>query len=1122
MKRSLTGIAAAAVVLGAMSPMAFAATSKATGLTKAGQLPIVVNGQVLSNPYEMTGKDSGNTTAFFPVYYFNQALSKIGNGYSATWDGTTHTWAITAPGVDASKISISGGVGTGNTTITVNGTVVKKINTQAAKDPAASKSAGKTTYFPAYYIDEIFNQLGAKVSFNGQTGLSITTATNTAGAGLSAISATGASNGDGSASNPAVSLNGKAITLSTTLTDANGNPLSNTAVTFNVSEYGNTPSYLPTVENASGTVISGTAATDKEQYVAYTDANGTASISIQGPSGKTYAYEVIATAPYQGAAGGSISSAPAYVEFVANNEAGIAPLATSDNAFGATLGVATPITVAVPPNSDGTAQANVLVTLKTTGNAYFTNASGADLGQSIQVATNSAGLAQTYLNDATAEQVSVSATLPPSLGVTNPDPTYINFAQGGVATKIANYSISSKNVDAGQNVTVSGQLQDAAGNVVANGQILVSGNDTDSNGDFGTVNSDGSITSFPIVQNPLPSGTNASGFGTVVTADANGNFSFQLTDPDDNETGTFYIYSVSNGEIQNLLKTDSIDFTYGTQLSSIAVSGTRAGLGDNDTSISSVTSSAYGTATVYVEPQNAAGDPINGQSFTYNLTTDNNAKIDQINGVSLPNPVGSLTVTVTANSDGTYSISVPGENNVTIPPLAQSGDGTDDGTSAADFSVGVTNENTGTTNLTITSGGKTAKAAITFNGGAPYKAGSATVQNATVTPGGIQDIGFTVEDQNGNPVAQTAVKVKLTGGNGNFWLTKVNGEALTTNEYVNGANTPEPTPIPLETQPTSDGYWNDGGVNISGVVSWNGGNNPLTVYTDDNGQVMFTLAAGGISYYNGATTGAVTTGVDAATAPDQIDLGYDRSSGYEIDLGASANDVAGETVKGSVSVSGATTGAQEGTITLQDVSGSIVAGQNITVNGTVTDAYGDDYTGTATISGAGISPKNVQVQDGSFSTPIAPTLAGNDTLTLSVGGNTVATTTVNVTADTSDETAVVSAVSPDVLFGTGTGTLTNVTASETYQLTLSAQDEYGNPIANAQGWEISFAADAGAGTAGTLTLNGVPVSGDTPITFTNGKAVVSYTASDSGTDTITVTDSNGTTHDITLAVNSSN
>lgn len=118
MKRTLSGIASAAIVLGAISPVAFADTS--SGLTQGNPLPITVNGQIIAIPYEMVGVDSGNQTGFFPIYYFDEALAKL--GIQATWNGTTHTWALTDSNVNASSVSVAGGVGTGNTTVTLNGT----------------------------------------------------------------------------------------------------------------------------------------------------------------------------------------------------------------------------------------------------------------------------------------------------------------------------------------------------------------------------------------------------------------------------------------------------------------------------------------------------------------------------------------------------------------------------------------------------------------------------------------------------------------------------------------------------------------------------------------------------------------------------------------------------------------------------------------------------------------------------------------------------------------------------------------------------------------------------------------------------------------------------------------
>lgn len=400
MKRALTGIAAAAVVLGTAAPMAFAATS--SGLTKAGTLPIVVNGSVLSNPYEMTGKDSGNTTAYFPVYYFDQALTKA--GFTATWDGVTHTWAITAPGVDASKISIAGGVGTGNTSITVNGTVVKKINTKAAKDPAASKSAAATTYLPVFYIDEILNAIGAKGSFSGQTGLSIGTAQT--GASFSAVTVSGNQQGSGTQASPAVSSNGAALDLKTTLTDENGNALPNTAVTVSLAgASGSQP-----VVSGNGTYVTPTYNSTAGTWNATvnTDASGSIDLSVVG----TGAYTVSFQAPYSNN-GTAVTSASTYIAFLGAN--GILSVGNSSPDFSTssngTAGV-TPVTFTLPLNSSSDVQKNTEVTLKiTTGSAQFTTQAGQSLGQEINAYSDNNGQVTAYVNDFVAEDVTIEAAV---------------------------------------------------------------------------------------------------------------------------------------------------------------------------------------------------------------------------------------------------------------------------------------------------------------------------------------------------------------------------------------------------------------------------------------------------------------------------------------------------------------------------------------------------------------------------------------------------------------------------------------------------------------------------------------------------------------------------------------
>lgn len=406
MNRTFKGFAAAAIVLGTAAPMAFAATSSSWNSKVAGQLPIVVNGQVLSNPYELTAQDSGNTTAYFPVYYFNQALEKI--GYTAKWDGTTHTWAITAPGVDASKISIAGGMGTGNTTITVNGTAIKMINTGAAKDPAGG--SGKTTYFPAFYINEIFNSLGAKVSFSGQTGLSITggAVSATSAAKLSTPTITGTTVGTGSQVAPAINESGNTATVATTLTDANGNPIANASLSLTLTG----GSGIPTVKQGDSYVTVNSTSSPYTASVT-TDANGTATFTVGGLG--SYALEI--DAPYTN--NGSAVSQTVYVGFV-NGVAILTPsgsYSANISTGSASTGGLVPVTVTLPEiNSAPAADQQVTFTLgKAAGDltnstsAFFSNSAGGNISSNyVTTYTDKNGQATVWVNDYNAESVFVN------------------------------------------------------------------------------------------------------------------------------------------------------------------------------------------------------------------------------------------------------------------------------------------------------------------------------------------------------------------------------------------------------------------------------------------------------------------------------------------------------------------------------------------------------------------------------------------------------------------------------------------------------------------------------------------------------------------------------------------
>ncbi|EJY56601.1 hypothetical protein URH17368_0566 [Alicyclobacillus hesperidum URH17-3-68] len=247
MKRTLSSISAAAIVLGTGIPMVFADTTSTTpSYTQVGTVAFQFNGQTVANPYILDSQDSGNTTAFAPVYYFNQLLAKA--GIQATWNGSTHTWALTAPNIDASKVQVAGGVGTGNTTITLNGTTIKMINTFAAQDPAGKKG-DITTYFPAYYVNNLFAALGISATWNGSTGLAVNTQATALTAKQTAAAQVAVNFNGPVASGTTVTLSQNGVNYTTTATWSG-----NTEVTLNTGYNLPAGTYTVTAGSLSGTV----------------------------------------------------------------------------------------------------------------------------------------------------------------------------------------------------------------------------------------------------------------------------------------------------------------------------------------------------------------------------------------------------------------------------------------------------------------------------------------------------------------------------------------------------------------------------------------------------------------------------------------------------------------------------------------------------------------------------------------------------------------------------------------------------------------------------------------------------------------------------------------------------
>lgn len=198
MKRTLTGLVAASIVIGTTIPMASAAT---TSLSQWFKMTIQVNGQTLSAPYGIAESDGSHITTYIPMYYVNQALAKV--GYRVKWDGTTQTWAFTTPRTGVTIPAET--VGTGNTQITVNGGLIKKINSIVQPDPA---DGVKTTYVPIYYVAPLLKAVGISDKWDGTkhvwsiVGNSSTTTGVSTGSSSTGTSTSTPSTGTGSTSKP--------------------------------------------------------------------------------------------------------------------------------------------------------------------------------------------------------------------------------------------------------------------------------------------------------------------------------------------------------------------------------------------------------------------------------------------------------------------------------------------------------------------------------------------------------------------------------------------------------------------------------------------------------------------------------------------------------------------------------------------------------------------------------------------------------------------------------------------------------------------------------------------------------------------------------------------------------
>jgi hypothetical protein len=144
-------IAVATVMVGMLSTQAMAVT------TSTNTKNIELNGQSVNKPAALVH----DGTTYMPIFYLDQVLSKLGITLATQWDGKT--WALQTPSyMQPNMANIK--VGSGNVTITLNGTPIQKVNSVAAVDPA---SGVQTTYLPIWYLGQVLSRLGITYDWNG-------------------------------------------------------------------------------------------------------------------------------------------------------------------------------------------------------------------------------------------------------------------------------------------------------------------------------------------------------------------------------------------------------------------------------------------------------------------------------------------------------------------------------------------------------------------------------------------------------------------------------------------------------------------------------------------------------------------------------------------------------------------------------------------------------------------------------------------------------------------------------------------------------------------------------------------------------------------------------------------
>jgi hypothetical protein len=421
-------------------------------------------------------------------------------------------------------------------------------------------------------------------------------------AALSAVNVAGQTIGTGSSTSTAISpLNGN-ITLSTTLTDVNGNPIPNIQLAVylstqsaNVSATSNQQT-LTQSNLTSPVVYAGNAF--NASYTVLTNASGVATISLTATSAQSET--VLFAAPY-GSGSSQVVSNAVSLSWAAQGTMQVTPAGAVYAPYSTTAGPTAGLkqfTVTYLPQSGQTIPSSAYVEVTTTtanlnpagtdAGAYLTNSTGSvnagtvisgtsNQSYSMQIPLNSSGVGTFYINEnvptlqgtpvssgATVVYIGASTTAPIA-NLTSSAPATITYGFTGVPAAIVGSStLVSTNPNGGaasgqylsqtegSNQSITMNVKDATGTVVANQAVYIGAVSNGSGTSNSYVSSDstnmlvGSSGNTAIPQ--FDGSSTVSSTATTVpilagTTDANGNITFSVTNTSSFMTGVTDRYS---------------------------------------------------------------------------------------------------------------------------------------------------------------------------------------------------------------------------------------------------------------------------------------------------------------------------------------------------------------------------------------------------------------------------------------------------------------------------------------------------------------------------------------------------------------------------------------------------